>query len=1086
MHDLASVPGATGYIKERPLHAIRYLSQLSNALTFLHDHGLAHRNLWPGAIDVESAGEDDDDLVLRLSRFEMSTLIANLLRSTTLDARSTPGQIRNFLLNQGVDGRALVYFSPERIDFLYPSDDGAQFLDDQASDVYGLGVIAWEWFFGPIAEKPPGDSERVRQWARQLRRQLEQRLKDERSLPRKLCDLIARMIAEKSTVRPSAGSVHQEIRTNYAALSAYFAATPSDQPFLVAFMPRESIPTVHEWGWVRTSPTTPDGRNELGAFLEEDLSEAVLVHAPHGAEPYFEAGNTAAKREAQHLLIGKRGAWFCQPFRPSGPLRNTAPAIEEVLLIKYVVPLDSHRARGIRSRLAVSPFQQRVSPIEAVAYDIHPAELRAMLIGRPQWTPMVEATRSTSRIAPHEMEVEQALDWLLEYQGVQLRAREYAYERVEDAAVNQVKLIFDHPRDRNRLHSSPLLAKYAASSRRRPPFADFFGYLAKTEESATIEVVGDDRGMPSRRAFQGEVRFHTRENETTILVVASSTTGRLPERGWLRPHDDVGSRVALQRQHDARWNMLDDRVLLDQLRNPLTINGFREPWQRAVDALPGKELKGKGGEVVVDMLVSQPFFAIQGPPGTGKTEIASRAIAAYVNEQPGDRVLVSAQANYALDNLALRVLRKLGAVDEKNRMVPLRDVVAVRVVAPSTDSVDDTPMAQFKIGEVVHRRRQVIADEIKEDIRKHDELWHDIRSSYLATLPTSLPELSDRFLRGANIVFATCLAATRRSLATNDASLFDWAVVEEAAKAWPGELAIPLSQGLRWSLLGDHRQLPAHRRDEVLDFLQECADDDHPDISIHGRRFSAYREIFEVFANLFEQKRVDTPRRMQRPLRTLDRQFRMRPPIGELVSRVFYPATTGDEEEWNGGPLPKGMLETAGNVEPHQFTTPGLLAGRDLIWLDTDGLKGCKNEGNWYNEGEVGVIAELVRRMGPHAAKGLVVLTPYREQAKRLREVESLAKRVWTIPAYQGHEEDVVIVSLVRDQAYGGPDQPKRNIGYLIQPELVNVMISRASKLLVIVGNHGHFAAVGDFWAKLCAGVEQFGVRLPAGRVFEQ
>ena len=42
---------------------------------------------------------------------------------------------------------------------------------------------------------------------------------------------------------------------------------------------------------------------------------------------------------------------------------------------------------------------------------------------------------------------------------------------------------------------------------------------------------------------------------------------------------------------------------------------------------------------------------------------------------------------------------------------------------------------------------------------------------------------------------------------------FDWAVIEEAAHAWLSEIAVPLVQGDRWLLIGDHAQLPAHSAD---------------------------------------------------------------------------------------------------------------------------------------------------------------------------------------------------------------------------------------------------------------------------------
>ncbi|MEH0823144.1 MULTISPECIES: AAA domain-containing protein [unclassified Micromonospora] len=1088
LNTLASVAGSTGFLHARPAEALRHFSMLANALAILHDHGLIHRNLWTGSITVESANEETDELVLRLSRFEMSTLVANLLRAATLDASSTSDQVRELLLDQSDGSRALLYASPERIDFLFPPADRGGFLDDQRSDVYSLGVVVWEWFFGPLSVEVPaqlGDPGEVQAWARAARERMRTRLREERTIPRALCDLLLLMLGERPGDRPESSTVVARLAEHYAVLANHFTARVSDRPFLVAYMPKESIPTIYEWGWIRSSPMTPEGRAELAAFLEHDLRAAILVHAPHGADPYIDAGTHAGKREARQLLVGERAAWFCQPFRPTNALGvASATPIDEVLLIKYVVPLESQRARRIQAQLDRSRFRQRPTPIQAIAYDIHPRELEAQRAGRPSWRPLIESVRSPVERTPDEMVYEQAIEWLLEYQGVELRAREYAYSRVETSGGGQIKLVFDDMRDLARQHNQPMLAKYASSTRRRPPFARFFESMAFQDGNALIEAVADDRGLPSDRLFSGKVRFVRYDNDTTLVVQATGGTGRLPEHGWLRPADDFGTRIALRRQIAARWELLDNRTLLDQLRNPVTIRGMPTRWQQAIHAFDNgdpkpRPLSGSSAETVLEMLVSQPFYAVQGPPGTGKTEIASRAVAAYLTADHGSRVLISAQANFALDNLAERLLRYLGALDEQGRMVVKQDLLPVRIVSPSADTVDTTPMGQFKLSQLTPQRRKMIADAVKQDLSR-DDGWTEVREQYLAVLPAALPELDDRFLRGANLVFATCLAATRGALATTDSSLFDWVVVEEAAKAWPGELAIPLSQGLRWTLLGDHKQLPAHRREDVLSFLGECALDPNPDLNVHGRRQAEYERVFSLFGSLFAEDLPAARGPLNRPLRTLDSQFRMRPAIGELVSRVFYPVSDGPE--WTGGSLPPGRVSSPAEGVPHGFETPGSIRGRDLVWLDTAKVSACQDLPAWSNEGEARIVADFVRRLRPTPPHGgLTVLTPYREQKEVLARLGLPVEQLSTVPAFQGREADVVVLSLVRDRRRG--DSPISNIGYLIQPELVNVMMSRARKLLVIVGNFDHFAGVGDFWARVCAGVEQFGVRLDAAEV---
>src|SRR5262249_35160794 len=75
----------------------------------------------------------------------------------------------------------------------------------------------------------------------------------------------------------------------------------------------------------------------------------------------------------------------------------------------------------------------------------------------------------------------------------------------------------------------------------------------------------------------------------------------------------------------------------------------------------GNDLRGRSPDIVKDMLSSEPFYGLHGPPGTGKTTVASVAVAAHLRADPSQRILISSQSHYALDNLALRVLERCRA-----------------------------------------------------------------------------------------------------------------------------------------------------------------------------------------------------------------------------------------------------------------------------------------------------------------------------------------------------------------------------------------------------------------------------------------
>src|SRR5690348_15460775 len=71
--------------------AFKQFRSLAESLAVLHHLGLAHRNLSPAAIDIYPGP------VLRLARFELSALVADLFRST-VDSESDTASLREFFL----------------------------------------------------------------------------------------------------------------------------------------------------------------------------------------------------------------------------------------------------------------------------------------------------------------------------------------------------------------------------------------------------------------------------------------------------------------------------------------------------------------------------------------------------------------------------------------------------------------------------------------------------------------------------------------------------------------------------------------------------------------------------------------------------------------------------------------------------------------------------------------------------------------------------------------------------------------------------------------------------------------------------
>jgi superfamily I DNA and/or RNA helicase len=493
------------------------------------------------------------------------------------------------------------------------------------------------------------------------------------------------------------------------------------------------------------------------------------------------------------------------------------------------------------------------------------------------------------------------------------------------------------------------------------------------------------------------------------------------------------------------------------------------------------ELQGGAETLLREFLNASPVYALQGPPGTGKTTIAARAVRAMLIRHPEARILVSAQSHVALDHLAGTIMRWVGP-----------DVTGVRIVSQHTKE-------KVQLGEIYSLLPEPQASAMVERIRLHCQKSRDVEprrefkeilERWLKLVDESELELRDRLRQGANLVFATCSGATDYALGTNGARpSFDWVIIEEAAKAWPTELVVPLLQGRRWTLIGDHRQLPAYRRREVGEFLAECAGAPIPELRRMGERSREFEQFFDLFGYFFTQDGAESHTDLRRASGRLSVQHRMERRLGDLVGSVFYDAS-----------LRPGRNADARHEidDPHEFTE------QSVVWIDTSEIQECHDDAPIRrNRAEAAIVAEVVRRArlhplgrpGPHSGRSAVILTPYRKQIDLLTELrdlpEAFRSQIYTVDSFQGREAEVVVVSMVRSSQ----QEPNsvRAIGFLAELQRMNVLFSRARSLLVVVGNLTYFEKAGaladsydrgGFWPHLAQKIRSGGASLVSARRF--
>lgn len=311
----------------------------------------------------------------------------------------------------------------------------------------------------------------------------------------------------------------------------------------------------------------------------------------------------------------------------------------------------------------------------------------------------------------------------------------------------------------------------------------------------------------------------------------------------------------------------------------------------------------------------------------------------------------------------------------------------------------------------------------------------------------------ETFLAGTRqVVAGTCVGLGRESLGLMKTA-FDLVIVDEAARCTPSELAVPIQAGKWVVLVGDHAQLePLHPAD-VVEMLAE---------EIEFPRHEIVKSDFErVFESAYGRDAGFT----------LKKQYRMLPPIGRLVSGAFYE---------------RGLQHGRENPEIPDHVLPAVLA-TPLVWVSTDSLgaeayqrPGSSRPGSLQNPVEADVIVSLLRQWSEHEAllewmstrpegeKIIGVICAYASQRdliwKKLRS-ENLPEafrriiKVDTIDSYQGKENLIVLLSLVRNNSDGPRDMGAPTIapGFMGRKNRINVALSRAMDRLVIVGAKGRW-----------------------------
>ncbi|MFI8145043.1 AAA domain-containing protein [Acinetobacter sp. ABJ_C5_2] len=313
----------------------------------------------------------------------------------------------------------------------------------------------------------------------------------------------------------------------------------------------------------------------------------------------------------------------------------------------------------------------------------------------------------------------------------------------------------------------------------------------------------------------------------------------------------------------------------------------------------------------------------------------------------------------------------------------------------------------------------------------------------------------ERFLaQTRQIVCGTCVGIANNSVDISN-QVFDFVIIDEAARSSSSELAIAMQTGKRILLVGDHKQLSPLYGSAHSNLLKKKLG-----ISNHKELEDVLKSDFEHVFNSPYGKKINAQ---------LLQQYRMAPAIGYLVSDCFY---NGKLQTAVCEP-PFDKKDNAKRVVPSIYYSNKVKELQSTVtWVDTGGKgafhrKISDEKTSLYNPHELNEILNFLRRIDSDPAllqrvnqnvkndeAAIGIICAYAEQKKQLIKRFTVGNfstllqksvKIDTVDSYQGKENRIVVFSVTRNT-------PDFSSAFLASENRVNVALSRSMDRLVIFG----------------------------------
>lgn len=415
-------------------------------------------------------------------------------------------------------------------------------------------------------------------------------------------------------------------------------------------------------------------------------------------------------------------------------------------------------------------------------------------------------------------------------------------------------------------------------------------------------------------------------------------------------------------------------------------------------------------EAVKAIVENDYLKIIHGPPGTGKTTTLIEAIIQLI--QKGEKVLVSAPSNTAVDNIAKGLLKynvKILRIGNTTKVD--EDILANTPDGKMQDSKEQKDIKKLKIKAEELRK---MAHQYKRHFGREEGNQKRLLLAEVKKIRQEIRKIRDYFystqLEKADVILGTPIGISDN---LDSKTPFDTLIIDEAGQtleplAW---LIFPYAQ--KWVLAGDPFQLPP----TVL--------------SREAEKLGLNQSILEQGIKNCED------------IYFLNTQYRMREAIAAFSSAYFYNNL---------------LLSPKNKSNLHE---------EHILFYDTAGTGFEEETGedgaSLMNSGELSVINNIIEQLDLEK-KNITFISPYSAQIELAKKTLAKEIKIKTIDSFQGQENECIIISLVRSN-------DEANIGFLSDYRRMNVALTRAKEKLIIIGDSSTLAN-DSFYEKLLNHIE--------------